>query len=51
MKWLIRFTVLALALGIASPQTKKTGKTDAEISRHFSPLLMAPSDCAPKSFP
>jgi hypothetical protein len=34
-KWLIRFAVLGLALGIAAGQTKKTAKTDAEIKQEI----------------
>jgi hypothetical protein len=33
MKWLVRLTVLVLALGIAAGQTKKAAKTDAEIKQ------------------
>jgi len=33
MRRLIRFSVLILALGIASGQTQKTAKTDAEIKQ------------------
>ena len=35
MKWLIRFTVLAVLLGIAAAQTKNAAKTDAEIKQEI----------------
>jgi hypothetical protein len=35
MKWLVRLTVLVLSLGIATAQTKKAAKTDAEIKREI----------------
>ena len=35
MKWLTRFVVLVLALGIAAAQTKKTEKTDAQIRQEI----------------
>jgi hypothetical protein len=34
-KWLIRFAVLVLALGIVAGQTKQTAKTDAEIKQEI----------------
>ena len=35
MPWLLRFVVLALALGVAAGQAKKTEKTDAQIKQEI----------------